>query len=160
MKLTHAELEFRSAWAREDWEPRVLQSARSSPATGSWSRGRRSDRIHQSLGRSGRQKGSGDSCRRPQYATPMALVHNRGVHRPFGGSERAANTWGRKEIDAESRGLVTLDQESATVRFLRQEWPGSVLLVRHFWGSSSGSLSAPGNTPQVTWYDASSGHGT
>ena len=27
-------------------------------------------------------------------------------------------------------------------------------------GSSSGPLSAPGNTPQVTWYDASSGHQT
>ncbi len=29
-----------------------------------------------------------------------------------------------------------------------------------FAGSSSGPLSAPGNTPQVTRYDASSGHGT
>jgi len=33
-------------------------------------------------------------------------------------------------------------------------------VVRHFGGVSSGPFSALGNTPQVTWYDASSGQKT
>ena len=86
MKLTHDELEFLSAWAREEWEPACYAL----PA----------HRLQLAHGVAGAQlivfikawteakaRKIKNCCRRGQPATSLALVHDRRLRRPSGRSE-------------------------------------------------------------------------
>jgi len=73
MKLNNDELEFLSAWAREEWEPECYgQPAASAPACSQGHRGA-PDRFDQSLDALGRQEGSGHSAGGDEFAAALAL---------------------------------------------------------------------------------------